>query len=258
MQKLYPQVTPATEQPSRLVYLWSEVRATSAEPTLKGEPNAIEKKYKDKEGNEVSTEDPKTAQGRNVIRGQAIMMLRRFPYEGDSKALHDALAASRRAEMGIKEEGETNEPSPLIKANVLKKLLDDFRTAHTTVDEKTKAVSFNAPSHLTLELEYLTAIPDGRNFLRAEAMKRLKLVPQTDENKEKRDALRDKLAKSTKIETGQWYNEIDPETKKKREAPASKAAKEEAKKTAADELLTALNELPAPAPAAAEKEEKKD
>ena len=76
MQKSYPQATPASEQPSRLVYLWSEVRATAAEPTLKGEPNAVEKKYKDKEGNEVSTEDPATPQGRNVIRGQAIMMAR--------------------------------------------------------------------------------------------------------------------------------------------------------------------------------------
>lgn len=247
MQKLYPQVTPATEQPSRLVYLWSEVRATSAEPTLKGEPNAIEKKYKDKEGNEVSTEDPKTAQGRNVIRGQAIMMLRRFPYESDSKDLHDAIAASRRAEMGLKEEGQENPMPPTIKGSALKDKLDEFRKAHTTVDEKTKAVSFNAPSHLTLELEYLTAIPDGRNFLRAEAMKRLKLVPPTEENKGIRDALRNSLAMSTKIETGQWYNEIDPETKKKREAPAGKAEKEKDKEQAADDLLVALNALPAPA-----------
>jgi len=258
MQKSYPQATPASEQPSRLVYLWSEVRATAAEPTLKGEPNAVEKKYKDKEGNEVSTEDPATPQGRNVIRGQAIMMLRRFPYESDSKDLHDAIAASRRAEMGLKEEGQENPMPPTIKGSALKDKLDEFRKAHTTVDEKTKAVSFNAPSHLTLELEYLTAIPDGRNFLRAEAMKRLKKVAATEENKATRDALRSALEKSTKVETGQWFNEIDPDTKKKREAPADKAAKEEAKKTAADELLTALNELPAPAPAAAEKEEKKD
>lgn len=234
-------------RPSRQIFLWSEVSGSANEPYLQGEPNAVEKKYtKDKA--EVSTEDPETAQGRNVIRGQAIMMLRKYPYETDSKVLHDAIAYSRRREMGIEKEGDPAATATEA-ARALKETLNQFRQNHTTPDKEGK-VSFNAPSHINLELPYLTEIPDGRNFLRAEAMKRLKTVAETEDNKETRLALRAALEKSTKMETGQWYNEIDPDTKIKREAPAEKSAREEAKESSADELLKALNALPAPTPAA--------
>ncbi len=236
----------------RLVFAWSEVRATANEPHLYGAPNKVEMKFKDKEGNEVGTENSETAEGRNIIRGQAILMLRKFPYEDfdmtddnkiriSSSSLHFLIRTSRQAEMGLLLDDDKNLIDPVEQTTKLKIQLDAFRSMVTTKNEETGRITFNKPSHINLGLSFLTEIPDGRNYLRSEALKFLKATLVNEENKDDIKALREALAKSTKIETGQWFVEHPDER------PADKEGLEKLKQESATALHTALTEvLPPP------------
>lgn len=221
----------------KFAYAWSEVNAFSGpNEHLEGWPNKNADDYKDKDGKQ--TENPETAQGRNIVRGQAVMYLKKFAYESgednetnpSSKHLNDLIAASRRAELGMKEPDGKTVLDKKDAANNLKTALDNFRSKVTQVNAASGKLDWKAPSKLDENFSDIASLPEGRNWLRSEAAK-YKADP----------AVNAALIKSTKTETGQW----------KVENPGDATTA----KDAAEELRQALiakkggSPLPAPAPA---------
>lgn len=232
----------------RLLNFWSEVDHASNVPTLKGTPNTIELKHKIKEGDEekeISTEDPEKPEGRNVIRGQAIMLLRMFPFESDSLDLHIAIKSSRKAELGMEEDTGSDKEDAVVAGRFLKTALDRFRDNHTEVDADGN-VRFKKPSSLSLETVGIENTTKGRNYIRKQAMVWLKKNKETNENKTNRDELKALLDESIKKETGQWWKETDKDDKGKsiaRHKPELKYSLEASKAGAAQRLKTKLLEV---------------
>lgn len=206
------------------VFVWSEVKSFSGpNEKLGGMPNIDPNKFKkpefDQDGkpvldaagkqNEISTEDINKAEGRNIIRGQALMILKHFPYEAGSKNINDLVALSRKHEIaainGLPDLAK-EAADPVTHANNLKQAIDEFRTNFTedkVVKENgvdvTKKV-WKAPSQLKMEYPDLASLPEGRSFLIEAAQRWLEANPGDKDYPTVKDA----MLKAIKIQTGQW------------------------------------------------------
>ncbi len=195
------------------------------EPNLQSEePNA---KDFDKD---LAREKAETAEGRNIIRGQAILMLKRYQYEPDTgtaetegkrqqlRSLDSLIVESRRTEAGLKDDGkEYTEAEKTTAATELKTQLDKVRGLYT--DAKTNKLV--PPPLKVVDIE-ATDTELARNQLRAVAQKFLKETKETDKNKDNLANLKKALALSIYAETGELYNQTAEQVKAKFGSNATK------------------------------------
>lgn len=263
---------------NRFVYEWGEVKAFNGpNEKLEGWPNPDADKFKKKTldksttpptAAEVQTEDINTPEGRNIIRGQAVMFLKHYPYEsGDpSKAatetdnpgsddLNSLVSKSRKAELGIKVPDGNGNLVALDKvqtATDLKRVLDLFR--EKVVDKTDPAnPKFKAPNKIE-DFNNVGALPEGRNWVRTASQDWLNKNPETAANKDKRDTLKNALKVCLYTETGEFYRIAGNPTQFAKEFPGAtlpdfagkkpeeiKEAKDTAKWESANALKAALD-----------------
>ncbi len=181
-------------------------KSVSMFPEVKGEPTKEELKEKDK-----SLENPETPNGRNAIRAQSIMYLRKYQSDKEHRnildVLDDLIQKSVRAEVGTPEPNTTppEVADKVAAAKELKTHLDTvIRAAYVESDADKK----------TLKLEPLTipedpSFPEGRNKIRDAAQKALNESKVNDSNKANLAQLRSLLKLSYYAETGELWRISD-------------------------------------------------
>lgn len=223
----------------RFIFAWAEIPPEDApNERLGGWPN--------KEALGETEDNPETAEGRNIIRGQAIIFLKKYPFEdgeNGSKHLHDCIRDSRLAELELTADGEkdtsraeTLEQNKIDTAKTLKTALDAFRKQVTEADADDNAkLVWKEPSQLN---ENFLNLGEGRNQLRHNAQQWLDQNPSADPTI--RASVQEALTNSTKLESGQYKVENPAET--------SLPDPEEAANALKRALDAARGGKPAPAP----------
>lgn len=195
----------------RFIFAWAEIPPEDApNERLGGWPN--------KEALGETEDNPETAEGRNIIRGQAIIFLKKYPFEdgeNGSKHLHDCIRDSRLAELELTADGEkdtsearTLEQNKINTATTLKTALDAFRKQVTEADSATDGkLVWKEPSQLN---ENFLNLGEGRNLLRQNAQNWLNQNPSADVTT--RASVQEALTKATKLDSGQYKVENPADT----------------------------------------------
>lgn len=199
-------------------------KSVSMFPEVKGEPTKEELKDKDK-----SLENPETPDGRNAIRAQSILYLRKYQLDAEAREALDMLdyliQKSVRAEVRTPEPN-TNPPEvadKIVAATELKAQLEGIRTIYVK----------SANNKKTLKQEPLTIpedpeFPEGRNKIRSDAQEVLLKTKETAENKDNLEQIRFLLKLSYYAETGEIYRTLDKADKAYDSTVGEKTAKDAA------------------------------